>query len=60
VECAAVFVYGFVILVIRKLPKFNLIASIGGALYATGNCASVPIIKSELGVGLGMLVLNVC
>jgi hypothetical protein len=70
VECAAVFVFGFVINVIRGLPKFNLIASIGGVLYATGifpplnkmitsfpgNCASVPIIKSELGVGLGMLI----
>ncbi|KAI6194572.1 hypothetical protein M3Y96_01139100 [Aphelenchoides besseyi] len=56
VECAAVFVYGVVINVIRKTSQFNLIAAIGGALYATGNCASIPIIQSELGVGLGMLV----
>ncbi|KAI6226138.1 hypothetical protein M3Y99_01330500 [Aphelenchoides fujianensis] len=56
VECAAVFVFGFVVNVVRRLPKFNLIAALGGVLYATGNCASVPIIQSELGVDLGMLV----
>ncbi|KAI6216464.1 hypothetical protein M3Y99_01821600 [Aphelenchoides fujianensis] len=56
VECAAVFVFGFVVNVVRRLPKFNLIAALGGVLYATGNCASVPIIQSELGVGLGMLI----
>ena len=55
VQCAVVFMAGFVINIARGLPPFNLVASIGGFLYATGNVASVPII-GEMGIGLGMLL----
>uniref|UniRef100_A0AC34RNW5 Uncharacterized protein n=1 Tax=Panagrolaimus sp. JU765 TaxID=591449 RepID=A0AC34RNW5_9BILA len=39
----------------RGLPPFNLTAALGGVLYATGNIASVPIVKG-IGIGLGMLI----
>ncbi|KAK0394321.1 hypothetical protein QR680_000681 [Steinernema hermaphroditum] len=55
VECAVVFMFGFVINAIREFPKFNLVACIGGFLYATGNVASVPIVDA-IGIGLGMLI----
>ncbi|KAL3097083.1 hypothetical protein niasHS_002799 [Heterodera schachtii] len=54
VQCAVVFMAGLIINIARGLPPFNLIAAIGGFLYATGNVASVPIV-SEMGIGLGML-----
>ncbi|CAD5209032.1 unnamed protein product [Bursaphelenchus okinawaensis] len=56
VQCAVVFCCGFVIYIVRDFPPFDPIAIIGGFLYATGNIFSVPIIESELGVGLGMLI----
>uniref|UniRef100_A0AC35F0I2 EamA domain-containing protein n=1 Tax=Panagrolaimus sp. PS1159 TaxID=55785 RepID=A0AC35F0I2_9BILA len=43
------------IFIARNLPKFNLTAAIGGFLYATGNIASVPIVKG-IGIGSGMLI----
>jgi len=55
VQCAVVFLFGFVINVVRGSPPFNIIACIGGFLYATGNIGSVPIV-SEMGIGVGMLV----
>ena len=55
VQCSVVFMAGFVINIVRGLPPFNLVASIGGFLYATGNVASVPIV-AEMGIGLGMLI----
>uniref|UniRef100_A0A914N4E6 Transmembrane protein 144 n=1 Tax=Meloidogyne incognita TaxID=6306 RepID=A0A914N4E6_MELIC len=55
IQCSVVFMFGLIINVIRGLPQFNLIASIGGFLYATGNVASVPIV-AEMGIGLGMLI----
>ncbi|KAL3097084.1 hypothetical protein niasHS_002800 [Heterodera schachtii] len=55
VQCAVVFMAGLIINIARGLPPFNLIAAIGGFLYATGNVASVPII-AEMGIGLGMFI----
>ncbi|PAV56002.1 hypothetical protein WR25_14364 isoform B [Diploscapter pachys] len=55
VECSIVFLAGFLINCIRGFPEFQWIAAIGGALYATGNVFSVPIIKG-LGMGLGFLL----
>ena len=36
IQCSIVFMFGLVINVIRGLPTFNLVAAIGGFLYATG------------------------
>nr|CAD2192039.1 unnamed protein product [Meloidogyne enterolobii]CAD2203711.1 unnamed protein product [Meloidogyne enterolobii] len=55
IQCSVVFMFGLIINVIRGLPQFNLIASIGEFLYATGNVALVPIV-AEMGIGLGMLI----
>ncbi|VDM19237.1 unnamed protein product [Wuchereria bancrofti] len=55
VQCAVVFVLGFVINIVRGFPAFNPIAMVGGFLFATGNIASVPIIN-HLGIGVAMLV----
>src|SRR4051812_9105156 len=52
VQCSVVFLFGFVINAIRRCPPFNLIACVGGFLYATGNIGSVPIV-SEMGIGVG-------
>uniref|UniRef100_A0A183C803 Transmembrane protein 144 n=1 Tax=Globodera pallida TaxID=36090 RepID=A0A183C803_GLOPA len=54
VQCSVVFMAGLIINIARGLPPFNLIAAVGGFLYATGNVASVPIV-AEMGIGLGML-----
>src|SRR4051794_27843915 len=51
IQCAVVFMFGFVINVVRHCPQFNLIACVGGFLYATGNIGSVPIV-SEMGIGV--------
>lgn len=40
VQCSVVFMAGFVINIVRGLPPFNLVASIGGFLYATGTILS--------------------
>ncbi|VIO93159.1 T-cell receptor beta chain ANA 11, putative [Brugia malayi] len=55
IQCAVVFVLGFVINIVRGFPAFNPIAMVGGFLFATGNIASVPIIN-HLGIGVAMLV----
>ncbi|KAJ1364789.1 hypothetical protein KIN20_024954 [Parelaphostrongylus tenuis] len=45
VECATVFVIGFIINVIRGFPPFQWIAAIAGALFATGNVLAVPVVN---------------
>lgn len=66
-QCAVVFLFGFLINIVRGFPKFEPIAAAGGVLFATGfssstregglagNVASVPIV-SGIGIGLGMLI----
>ncbi|TMS32202.1 hypothetical protein L596_000076 [Steinernema carpocapsae] len=55
IECATVFLFGFIINCVREFPTFNPYAAIGGLLYATGNVFSVPIVDA-IGIGLGMLI----
>uniref|UniRef100_A0A7E4VZK1 Transmembrane protein 144 n=1 Tax=Panagrellus redivivus TaxID=6233 RepID=A0A7E4VZK1_PANRE len=55
VQCAVVFLFGVGIQIAQGMPKVNLLASVGGILYATGNVCSVPIVKG-IGIGLGMLI----
>ncbi|CAI4227828.1 unnamed protein product [Auanema sp. JU1783] len=55
VECSVVLVTGFIINAIRGFPDFQWIAAIGGALYATGNVFSVPIVNG-IGMSLGLLI----
>jgi hypothetical protein len=55
VQCSVVFVCGWAINVVRGLPPVNMVAAIGGVLYATGNVASVPLV-SEMGSGLVFII----
>ncbi|VDK19947.1 unnamed protein product [Anisakis simplex] len=55
VECSVVFLFGYVINVVRNFPPFQPIAIIGGFLFATGNVAAVPLING-LGMAPGMLI----
>jgi len=48
--CCGVVVYGF-----QGCPTFQPVAMLGGAIWATGNIMSVPIIKT-LGLSLGLLI----
>ncbi|CAJ0951524.1 unnamed protein product, partial [Mesorhabditis belari] len=54
VQCSVVFLFGFIINIIRDFPKFEPIAAIGGILYATGNLFSIPIV-ARIGAGLSLL-----
>jgi hypothetical protein len=54
VLCLAIWSVGFVVYWVRNFPKFYALPMVGGALWATGNINTVPIIKC-IGIGLGML-----
>ncbi|KAI6216326.1 hypothetical protein M3Y99_01827600 [Aphelenchoides fujianensis] len=56
IQCATIFAVGFVINIIRGFPPFEWIAGLSGFFYGTAGCLAIPIISSELGVGLGMLI----
>ncbi|KAI6172413.1 Protein of unknown function DUF1632 domain containing protein [Aphelenchoides besseyi] len=55
IQCATIFAFGFIINLFRTSP-FEWIAAISGCLYASAGILAIPIISSELGVGLGMLI----
>nr|XP_019959376.1 PREDICTED: transmembrane protein 144 isoform X2 [Paralichthys olivaceus] len=55
VNCAAIWVVSMVGDLILDSPKFQPFAMFGGAIWATGNIAVVPIIKA-IGLGLGSLI----
>ncbi|XP_048220251.1 transmembrane protein 144 isoform X2 [Perognathus longimembris pacificus] len=55
VLCAAVWLVAVVVNLILGCPKFWPFAMLGGCIWATGNVAVVPIIKT-IGLGLGILI----
>ncbi|KAI6197360.1 hypothetical protein M3Y94_01214800 [Aphelenchoides besseyi] len=55
IQCATIFAVGFIINLFRT-STFEWIAGISGCLYASAGILAIPIISSELGVGLGMLI----
>lgn len=50
-----IWLVGFVCNCIRQFPRFYALPMIGGALWASGNVNTVPVIKC-IGIGLGMLI----
>lgn len=55
VLCAAIWLVACVVNLILHCPKFWPFAMVGGCIWATGNIAVVPIIKT-IGLGLGILI----
>ncbi|XP_005076201.2 transmembrane protein 144 isoform X2 [Mesocricetus auratus] len=55
VLCAAIWLVALVVNLILRCPKFWPLAMLGGFIWATGNVAVVPIIKT-IGLGLGILI----
>ncbi|ELV12723.1 Transmembrane protein 144 [Tupaia chinensis] len=55
VLCAAVWLVGLLVNLLLHCPKFWPFAMLGGCIWATGNIAVVPIIKT-IGLGLGILI----
>ncbi|XP_006917062.1 transmembrane protein 144 [Pteropus alecto] len=55
VLCAAIWSVALVANLILRCPKFWPFAMVGGCIWATGNVAVVPIIKT-IGLGLGLLI----
>ncbi|XP_021794589.1 transmembrane protein 144 isoform X3 [Papio anubis] len=55
VLCAAIWLVALVVNLILHCPKFWPFAMLGGCIWATGNIAVVPIIKT-IGLGLGILI----
>ncbi|XP_060034882.1 transmembrane protein 144 isoform X2 [Erinaceus europaeus] len=55
VLCAAIWLVSLVVNIILHCPKFWPFAMVGGCIWATGNIAVVPIIKT-IGLGLGILI----
>ncbi|XP_036981631.2 transmembrane protein 144 isoform X3 [Artibeus jamaicensis] len=55
VLCAAIWLVALVANLILRCPKFWPFAMVGGCIWATGNIAVVPIIKT-IGLGLGLLI----
>ncbi|KAM6220645.1 transmembrane protein 144 [Rhynchocyon petersi] len=55
VLCAAIWLVALVVNLILHCPKFWPLAMLGGCIWATGNIAVVPIIKT-IGLGLGILI----
>ncbi|XP_055452598.1 transmembrane protein 144 [Psammomys obesus] len=55
VLCAAIWLVALVVNWILRCPKFWPLAMLGGCIWATGNVAVVPIIKT-IGLGLGILI----
>ncbi|XP_058504888.1 transmembrane protein 144b [Solea solea] len=54
VNCAAIWVVSMLGDLMLQSPKFHPFAMLGGAIWATGNLAVVPIVKA-IGLGLGTL-----
>uniref|UniRef100_A0A8C5KSR6 Transmembrane protein 144 n=1 Tax=Jaculus jaculus TaxID=51337 RepID=A0A8C5KSR6_JACJA len=55
VLCAAVWLVALVVHLILHCPTFWPLAMLGGCIWATGNIAVVPILKT-IGLGLGILI----
>ncbi|KAM9677450.1 transmembrane protein 144 [Trichechus inunguis] len=55
VLCSAIWLIALVANLMLRCPKFWPFAMIGGCIWATGNIAVVPIIKT-IGLGLGVLI----
>ncbi|KAL1777536.1 transmembrane protein 144 [Sigmodon hispidus] len=55
VLCAAIWLVALVVNLILRAPKFWPFAMLGGCIWATGNIAVIPIIKT-IGLGLGILI----
>nr|XP_060509881.1 transmembrane protein 144 isoform X1 [Panthera onca] len=55
VLCAAIWMIALAVNLILHCPKFWPFAMVGGCIWATGNIAVVPIIKT-IGLGLGILI----
>ncbi|XP_017512149.2 transmembrane protein 144 isoform X3 [Manis javanica] len=55
VLCASIWLVALVVNLILHCPKFWPFAMVGGCVWATGNIAVVPIIKT-IGLGLGVLI----
>ncbi|XP_013378368.1 PREDICTED: transmembrane protein 144 isoform X3 [Chinchilla lanigera] len=55
VLCAAIWLVALVVNLILHCPRFWSFAMLGGCIWATGNVAVVPIIKT-IGLGLGILI----
>lgn len=55
VLCAAIWLVSLVVNLMLHCPKFWPFAMVGGCIWATGNIAVVPIIKT-IGLGLGILI----
>ncbi|AWP11720.1 putative transmembrane protein 144 [Scophthalmus maximus] len=55
VNCAAIWVVSMVGNLMLESPRFHPLAMVGGAIWATGNIAVVPIVKA-IGLGLGILI----
>ena len=59
VMCFGVWIVGLCVNLARDDPKFQPWAMLGGALWATGNVMTVPIIKM-IGMSMGLLVWGAC
>ena len=55
VLCCAIWCCGLVVYCFKGCPTFQPVAMLGGAIWATGNIMSVPIIKT-IGLSLGLLI----
>lgn len=55
VLCSAIWLVALVVNLILHCPRFWPFAMLGGCIWATGNIAVVPIIKT-IGLGLGILI----
>ncbi|XP_076005373.1 transmembrane protein 144b [Genypterus blacodes] len=55
VYCASIWGVSMIGDIILQSPKFHPVAMIGGALWATGNIAAVPVLRA-IGLGLGILL----
>nr|XP_040028537.1 transmembrane protein 144b [Gasterosteus aculeatus aculeatus] len=55
VYCASIWVISMVADLILQSPKFYPFVMVGGAIWATGNIAAVPVVKA-IGLGLGSVL----
>ncbi|KAM8908988.1 transmembrane protein 144b isoform 2-T2 [Spinachia spinachia] len=55
VYCASIWTISMVADLILQSPKFYPFVMVGGAIWATGNLAAVPVVKA-IGLGLGSVI----
>jgi membrane protein implicated in regulation of membrane protease activity len=55
IQCAAIWIVGVMVQLIRSNTNFYPVAMLGGFFWATGNIMVVPIVKM-IGLGLGLLI----